>query len=147
MQTITFGALSNITLGAASFTIGAIASSGLPVTFASYTPSVCTVSGSTVTVVAVGTCSITASQAGNASYAAATPVTQSFTVSNPAAVPTAISKVSGDGQTSLENGAFSSPLVVQVNSGSAPLPGYTVVFSAAGPVSLSSSSVVTNAAG
>ena len=79
-QTITFGALGNVTLGAASFTITATASSGLTVTFASTTPSVCTVSGNTVSIVAAGTCSITASQGGNASYAAATPVTRSFAV-------------------------------------------------------------------
>jgi len=83
-QMITFAALSNVTLGVPPFTISATASSGLPVSFASTTPSVCTVSGSTVTIVGAGTCSITASQAGNATYAAATPVTQSFTV-NPAA--------------------------------------------------------------
>jgi large repetitive protein len=77
-QTITFGALSNVKLGAAPFTITATASSGLTVAFASTTPSVCTVSGNTVTIVAAGTCSITASQGGNAIYAAATPVTQSF---------------------------------------------------------------------
>jgi hypothetical protein len=79
-QTITFGSLSNQALGTAPFTVGATASSGLTVSFASTTTPVCTVSGTTVTLVAVGTCSIQASQAGNASYAVATPVTQSFQV-------------------------------------------------------------------
>ena len=79
-QTIAFGALSNVTLGVAPFTISATASSGLPVTFTSTTTTVCTVSGNIVTIVAAGTCSITASQAGNASYAAAT-ATESFIVS------------------------------------------------------------------
>jgi hypothetical protein len=79
-QTIAFGALSNVTFGVAPFAIAATASSGLAVTFASTTPSVCSVSGNTVTVLAVGSCSVTASQAGNSSYAAATPVTQSFGV-------------------------------------------------------------------
>jgi hypothetical protein len=44
---------------------------------------VCTVSGttgSTVTMVSVGTCTIQATQAGSSSWAAATPVTQSFQV-------------------------------------------------------------------
>ena len=80
-QTITFGALSNVAYGASPFTISATVNSQLAVSFASTTPPVCTVSGSTVTILAVGTCSITASQAGNANYAAATPVTRSFTVS------------------------------------------------------------------
>jgi uncharacterized protein (TIGR03437 family) len=90
-QTITFNALPDQTLGAAPFTIAATATSGLAVTFASLTASICTVNGTTVTLVAVGTCTIQASQPGDgATYAAATPVTQSFNVgsqpSNPAPV-------------------------------------------------------------
>ena len=79
-QTITFGALSNVNFGTAPFMISATASSTLTVTFVSTALSVCTISGSTVTILAPGTCSITASQAGNTSYLAATPVSQSFTV-------------------------------------------------------------------
>ena len=79
-QSITFNALSIMTLGAPPFTVSASASSGLPVSFASNTPLVCMVSGSTVTLVTLGACSITASQTGNADYAAATPVTQSFQI-------------------------------------------------------------------
>lgn len=79
-QTITFGPLSNKVLSSPPFTVSATASSGLPVSFASLTQSVCTVSGNTVTLVAVGTCTIQATQAGNATYAAATPVDQSFLV-------------------------------------------------------------------
>ena len=48
--------------------------SGLPVTFASTTPAVCTTGGANgarVTMVSAGTCAITASQAGNANYAPA----------------------------------------------------------------------------
>ncbi len=45
--------------------------SGNPVTFASASPAVCTVSGSTVAMLAAGTCSLTADQAGNVSYTAA----------------------------------------------------------------------------
>ena len=79
-QTIAFGALSNIALGSAPFTLSATASSGLPVSFASTTTSVCTVSGTTATLVAVGTCTIQATQAGNANYSAAMPVSQNFQV-------------------------------------------------------------------
>jgi hypothetical protein len=46
----------------------------------SNSPSVCTLSGVDITLVAAGTCSITASQPGNSVYAAATPVTQTFAV-------------------------------------------------------------------
>ena len=49
-------------------------------TFTSTTTGVCTVTGSTVTIVAAGTCSITANQSGNANYAAAPQIQQSFTV-------------------------------------------------------------------
>ena len=79
-QTITFGALANQSFGAAPFIISATASSGLPVSFSSLTNAVCTVSGATVTLVAVGTCTIQASQAGNAAYSAAPNVNQSFQV-------------------------------------------------------------------
>jgi uncharacterized protein (TIGR03437 family) len=79
-QTIQFGSLNNVTLGVAPFDISATASSGLAVSFDTSTASTCTVSGTTVTVAASGTCSITALQQGNASVAAALPVTQSFAV-------------------------------------------------------------------
>jgi Putative binding domain, N-terminal len=79
-QTIAFGPLSNRTLGSAPFTLSATASSGLTVHFNSQTTKMCKVSGTTVTLVAVGTCTIQATQAGNASYAAATPVDQGFQV-------------------------------------------------------------------
>ena len=79
-QTIAFGALSNQTLGTAPFSVSASASSGLPVSFASLTASVCTVSGVTVTLVSPGVCTIQAMQAGNLKFAAASPVSQSFQV-------------------------------------------------------------------
>jgi hypothetical protein len=79
-QSITFAALGNQTLGTPPPALSATASSGLTVTFASTTPSVCTVSGTSITLVAAGTCTVTASQPGNATFAAAAVVTNSFTV-------------------------------------------------------------------
>ena len=70
-QTITFGALSNRTMLQTPFIVSATASSGLPVTFMSTTPSVCTtsgVNGTTVNLLSPGTCTINATQAGNATY-------------------------------------------------------------------------------
>ena len=83
-QTITFGPLSNKTLGAAPFTVSATATSGGTVTYSSTTTSVCTVAGATVTIKTTGTCTIAANSpaqtvAGTV-YAAAPQVTQSFTV-------------------------------------------------------------------
>jgi uncharacterized repeat protein (TIGR01451 family) len=99
-QSIAFGPLSNVTLPAAAITLSAIASSGLPVLFASTTPSVCTVSGNVLTIVAAGTCSVQATQAGNASYSAATPVNQSFQVTASAQA------AFFSGQVSLSNGVY-----------------------------------------
>ena len=79
-QTITFNSLPNQVLGTPPFAVTATASSGLPVNFASTTLKVCTISGSTVTLAAVGTCAIRATQAGNADYFGALPVNQSFEV-------------------------------------------------------------------
>lgn len=81
-QTIGFtsAAPASAYLGGPTYTVAANATSGLPVTFASTTGSVCTVSGSTVSFVGTGTCTVSASQAGNATYTAAPTVTQSFSV-------------------------------------------------------------------
>jgi len=61
-------------------------SAGLPVIYTSATPTVCTVSGNTVTTLAAGTCTINANQAGNGTYAAAPQVAVSFTVAAAPAV-------------------------------------------------------------
>jgi hypothetical protein len=79
-QTITFAPLSNVTFGVLPFAASATASSGLTVTFASSSSSVCTVSANAVTIVGPGICSIAASQAGDAKYAAAATVEQKFSV-------------------------------------------------------------------
>jgi hypothetical protein len=79
-QTITFGALTPVTYGDATFGLTATASSTLPVSYTSSNTAVATVSGSTVTIVGAGSTNITASQAGNGSYNAATNVIQSLTV-------------------------------------------------------------------
>ena len=78
-QTIHFGSLASRVAGA-RFRLSATTSSGLPVSFRSDTPRVCTVSGSTVRTAAAGRCAIRASQTGNADYQPAADVTQSFTV-------------------------------------------------------------------
>jgi hypothetical protein len=79
-QTITFNALPSSDLQGTALTLTAEASSGLTVSFTSLTPTACTVSGSTATLLQAGTCTIQASQSGNATYAAATPVSESVTV-------------------------------------------------------------------
>ncbi len=88
-QTITFGALGARTYGDAPFTVSASASSTLPVSFGSQTPGVCTVGGTTVTVLAAGDCTIRATQGGNGTYAAAPFVDRTFTVAKRAITVTA----------------------------------------------------------
>ena len=79
-QTITFNALSTYYVNDASFTLGATASSALPVSYSSSNAAVATISGSTVTIVGTGTATITASQAGDTNYNAALAVNQTLTV-------------------------------------------------------------------
>jgi hypothetical protein len=86
-QTITFGSLADKRLTDPAFDVSAAASSGLTVAFSSLTTSVCTVSTSTVTLVAAGPCQIAANQAGdNVDYEPAPQVTQTFTVVSCSAV-------------------------------------------------------------
>ena len=81
-QTITFDPLADVEfqVGGVTVPLTASASSGLAVTLTSTTPAVCTVAGTTASVLAPGTCSITASQAGSAAFSPAPDVTRSFTV-------------------------------------------------------------------
>jgi hypothetical protein len=79
-QSITFEALGDKTYGDDPFAVSASATSGLEVGFESSTLATCSVSGSTVTILAAGTCTIRATQPGNASWAPAPPVDQSFTI-------------------------------------------------------------------
>ncbi len=82
-QTITFPTIPPQTVGT-PLTLAATATSSLAVTFTSATQSICTVTGTTATFLATGTCTIDANQAGNGNYAAAAQVAQSFSVSGEA---------------------------------------------------------------
>ena len=79
-QTITFTQPSDLTVGDAAQALDAEASSGLPVTFSSQTPGVCTVSAGEVVAVTAGTCTIAADQAGDEGFDPAPRVTRSLTV-------------------------------------------------------------------
>jgi 2',3'-cyclic-nucleotide 2'-phosphodiesterase/3'-nucleotidase/5'-nucleotidase len=82
VQAINFPAIASHAIGSGSFAPSASATSGLAVTLSSQTPSVCSVTGDMVNLLAVGTCSLQATQGGDSIYAAATPVTQSFAVTS-----------------------------------------------------------------
>jgi hypothetical protein len=80
-QTITFAPMSPPAYApGGGFAVSASASSGLPVTFSSTTPSVCTPAEGTVFMLSIGTCTIVATQAGNDNYKPAPPVTQSISI-------------------------------------------------------------------
>ncbi|WP_296649071.1 InlB B-repeat-containing protein [Rhodoluna sp.] len=104
-QTITFVNPGDQSWSGSSFTVPTTptATSGLTVTLTSFSPAVCTISGTTITVVGPGTCQIRATQAGGASggttYAAAPPVTISYLVSAPVVASYTIT-YDGNGATS-----------------------------------------------
>jgi subtilisin family serine protease len=79
-QEITFTALPAKAFGDQPFALNASSSSGLEIAYVSSNPSVATVSGNEVTVLAVGTTVITASQAGDDEFDAALSVDQLLTV-------------------------------------------------------------------
>ncbi|MDP9178676.1 MAG: RCC1 domain-containing protein, partial [Gemmatimonadota bacterium] len=68
-----------------TYTVAAMGgASGNAVTFSSLTASICTVSGSSVSLVAVGSCTIAADQAAGSGYDAAPQVTQVFSIASSA---------------------------------------------------------------
>ena len=69
-------------------TVSVGSSSGLAVSFSSKTPNICSISGNTVSGVAVGTCTIAADQAGDATYYAAPQATRSIVVNETTVVAT-----------------------------------------------------------
>jgi hypothetical protein len=87
-QTISFASPGALTVGT-PVTLSATADSGLPVTLASGTPTVCTLNGNALSLITAGTCTVTANQAGNNSFAAAASVSRSFLVSGPATLASA----------------------------------------------------------
>jgi hypothetical protein len=116
--------------------------SGNPVTF-SIDPSAhgsCSISGATVTLVAVGTCVIDANQAGNASYEAATQVEQSFAVLGTQSItfgstPPSAAVVGGTYTVTASGGASGNPVTFSIDPsahGSCSISGATVTFVAVG---------------
>ena len=131
-QTITFDAQTPATQTfAANGTFGlnpiATASSGLPISYSSQALSVCTLSGTIVTMLSAGNCIIAADQAGNANYNAALQATQNVAIGvesqtitnfiatppNPTFVPSGTFTVSATG------GASGNPVTFSIAAASA----------------------------
>ena len=107
--------------------------------FSSGSPSVCSVSGSTVSFTAAGTCVVRANQSGNASYQPAPQVQQSFTVVPPPSPQTITFTSSAPG-----SAIYLGPNYNVTATASSGLP---VSFTVSGTCTLSGSSVVMAGAG
>ncbi|MFB3829085.1 MAG: Ig-like domain-containing protein [Bryobacteraceae bacterium] len=94
-----------------------------------------------------GNVQVTMAVAPGTQTATGNPVSVQFNFTIAIAV-TALQKLSGDGQTGVQNQAFPQALTVQVNNGAQPVPGVAVQFAvASGSVTLSASSAITDAQG
>jgi hypothetical protein len=71
-QTVAFSAPSTAALETKSLALSATASSGQMVTFQSSTPTICSVTGNSLNLLAAGTCQVTATQIGTTTIAPAT---------------------------------------------------------------------------
>lgn len=90
-QAITFTSTAPVdaVVGGPTYLVTAVGGgSGNPVSFSSGTPLTCSVSGSTVSMLAAGSCTVLANQAGNLNYSAAPQASQSFTIAK--ATPTIV---------------------------------------------------------
>ena len=79
-QTITFNSPGDKVFGSGTVSLVATSTSALTVALTSATTGICTMSGTTLTLAAVGTCTVNANQSGNSNYEAANQVQQTFTI-------------------------------------------------------------------
>jgi hypothetical protein len=80
-QVITFTQVTDKNINVvSSAALTASSTSSLAVSFATTTPGICSITSSTVNLLAQGSCSITASQSGNGSYQAAATVSMTFSI-------------------------------------------------------------------
>ena len=78
-QEIDFPAIPPLGVGS-TYTLDAVATSGLPITYSSTTPSICSVVDGVLTILASGNCSVTASQAGDTFWDPAQNVSRTTTM-------------------------------------------------------------------
>jgi hypothetical protein len=82
-QSLTMDSIGPRYLGFSDFTLVGQSSSGLPTTFESSDPGVIRVTGTSASILSLGSCDITARQGGSENYLAANSVTETVTVSAP----------------------------------------------------------------
>ncbi len=136
-QTIAFPGIAKQTWPVSTITLGATASSGLPITYA--VSGFATLSGNTLTITKPGTVNVTARQKGNANYLAAPQVTIQFNVAKtPQTLTFPTVGVVQVGQT-VTLGAMASsglPVAYTASTGTATISGNMVTFTAKGTVKL-----------
>jgi len=119
-QTITFDELPVKTFGDGIFSLSAITTSNLSISFSSSNPTIASIVGNAVVINSAGECVITAEQAGNKNYNSATPITRTLTINkatqfiNFGTLPT---KTYGDAPFALSGNATSG-LVISYSSNS-----------------------------
>jgi hypothetical protein len=146
-QTIEFTSKSPLgaAVGGATYAVALTASSGLPVSISSGTPSICSLSGTVVHFNGAGTCTLLANQAGSAGYEPAPQAQQSFPVakgSQGIAFLSAAPSGATVGGTYAIAAAASSGLPVSLFSQTpavCQLPGATVTFNGAGTCTIAAS--------
>ncbi|MFH6985602.1 cadherin domain-containing protein [Marinoscillum luteum] len=143
-QVITFDVLPAKAFGDADFTLTGSSSSGLALTYASSDPAIAKVSGTTVSILKVGSVTITASQAGDDTYNPATDVSQTLTIGKASQSITfgaLEDKAFGDADFDLTATASSGLSVSYASSDEsiATIAGATVTIHAAGTVEITAS--------
>jgi uncharacterized repeat protein (TIGR02543 family) len=139
-QTITFNDPLDMTLVSADQAITASSSSGLTVTLASTTTSVCTIVSNSIRIVSEGTCTVTANQAGNSVYAAAAQISNNVTISK---ASSSITRTSTSPTSPVKSGTYtptatadsSLPVAISIATGSSSVCSISagvVTFNAAG---------------
>jgi hypothetical protein len=68
-QTLAFSPTTNVNLSSRTLALSATASSGAGVLFSTATPTICSISGSTLNLLSAGNCAVTANQGGTATFA------------------------------------------------------------------------------
>lgn len=137
-QTITFNTPPAKTFGDPSFDITATSTSGLPVSFVSSDPTIATVSGSKVTILAAGVVTITASQSGDDNYIEAANVSRVLNIAkaDPQLVFNQIAdKTLGDDAFSLQATA-KTPITFSSSSPNVKIVGSSLSMSGAGRVTV-----------
>jgi hypothetical protein len=94
-QTLAFSPTTNVNLSSRSLALTATASSGAGVIFATTTPTICSISGSTLNLLSAGNCAITATQGGTPTFAPVSATTNIVIAGSPVVARKTITCVKG----------------------------------------------------